>query len=260
MSILRFTGGILIMLKNVFESDELIISRPNPELLDQITRHNQKIEKVEKNTKWIAIAFVLFMAILWIGGDLAGWNSGLILLFGLLTIFGFPLIWGLCAIWISRPSVKRHSEEMCTMALSEMSIPDDSDEIELLFPKLLQDDFYRKKELSFTNGMYLTYTDNEALYFVDVTGTVRIPYSLMSPWTESDNKAKTRHWIRSVSPSSYSKVGVKKKSSLFSLIPVIGSFIPDHYLIPYSYSVIRTVNSEYVLCIPSYELDNLPKL
>lgn len=104
------------------------------------------------------------------------------------------------------------------------------------------------------------YTDNEALYFVDVTGTVRIPYSLMSPWTESDNKAKTRHWIRSVSPSSYSKVGVKKKSSLFSLIPVIGSFIPDHYLIPYSYSVIRTVNSKYVLCIPSYELDNLPKL
>lgn len=135
-----------------------------------------------------------------------------------------------------------------------------SDEIELLFPKLLQDDFYQKKELPFTNGMYLTYTDNEALYFVDVTGTVRILYSLMSPWTESDNKAKTRHWIRSVSPSSYSKVGVKKKSSLFSLIPVIGSFIPDHYLIPYSYSVIRTVNSEYVLCIPSYELDNLPKL
>ena len=70
----------------------------------------------------------------------------------------------------------------------------------------------------------------------------------------------TLRYLSVESPSSYSKVGVKKKSSLFSLIPVIGSFIPDHYLIPYSYSVIRTVNSEYVLCIPSYELDNLPKL
>ncbi|WP_019680579.1 hypothetical protein [Ruminococcus flavefaciens] len=247
------------MLKNIFDSDELIVCRPNPELLEHIKSHNMKIDKIIKNTKWIALAFVIFMAVFWIGGDLAGWNSSLILVFGLLTIFGFPLIWALAAIWISRPSVKRRSDELCTMALEEMNIPDDNNEIELLFLKNIQDDFQLKKEYPFTNGIYLSYADSEALYIVDVIGTVRIPYSLMSPWTESDGKAKIRHWIHSGSPSLYSKNGVKKKSSLFSLIPFIGGFIPNHYLITYSYSVIRTVNAEYVLCIPSYELNNLSR-
>ena len=31
------------MLKNIFDSDELIVCRPNPELLEHIKSHNMKI-------------------------------------------------------------------------------------------------------------------------------------------------------------------------------------------------------------------------
>ena len=246
------------MLKNIFESDEFVVRRPNSELLEQIRSFNQSIDKTEKNTKLFAVVFVVGMAVLWIGGDIAGISSDLVLLFGLLTIFGFPLIYIFVIIWVSRPSVKRRSEELSEKAIDEMNVPADADEIELLSPKKLQSDFYQKKKLLYTNGMYLTYADSEALYLVDVTGTVRIPHSIMSSWTESDNKAKVRHWIHSEAPSAYSKNGVQKKQSFFSLIPVIGMFVPNHYLIPYSYSVIRTSNAEYALCVPSYELENLP--
>ena len=168
------------MLKNLFQDREnswnIIVKAPNKALLESIYQYNDKIDRFEKNIKRASLLFVIIMAVIWIGGDIAGMNSNLVLMFGLLTIFGYPLIWVLGAIWVSRPSLKRKSEEMAMLAGSDMDVPDDAVEIEMLFPQKVSDDFSQKKNLLFDNSMHLVYADAEAFYFVDVTGTAKISY------------------------------------------------------------------------------------
>ena len=202
------------MLKNLFQDREnsgnIIVKAPNKALLESIYQYNDKIDSFEKNIKRAALLFVIIMAVIWIGGDIAGLNSNLVLMFGLLTIFGYPLILVLGAIWVSRPSLKRKTEEMAMLAGSDMDVPDDAVEIEMLFPQKVSDDFSQKKNLLFDNSIHLVYADAEAFYFVDVTGTAKIPYSLIEPWVDSENNARIRHWIQNSKPSAYAKEGVKK--------------------------------------------------
>lgn len=252
------------MLKNLFKDREntenIIVKAPNKALLESIYQYNDKIDSFEKNIKRAALLFVIIMAVIWIGGDIAGMNSNLVLMFGLLTIFGYPLILVFGAIWVSRPSLKRKSEEMAMLAGSDMNVPDDAVEIEMLFPQKVSDDFSQKKNLLFDNSLHLVYADAEAFYFVDVTGTAKIPYSLIEPWVDSENNARIRHWIQNSKPSAYAKEGVKKKGRLISLIPFVGSFIPDHYLIPYKYTVLHTSSDDHLVCIPRYEMEKIQSL
>jgi|GEM_PF-2574312 len=252
------------MLKNLFKDREntenIIVKAPNKALLESIYQYNDKIDSFEKNIKRAALLFVIIMAVIWIGGDIAGMNSNLVLMFGLLTIFGYPLILVFGAIWVSRPSLKRKSEEMAMLSGSDMDVPDDAVEIEMLFPQKVSDDFSQKKNLLFDNSLHLVYADAEAFYFVDVTGTAKIPYSLIEPWVDSENNARIRHWIQNSKPSAYAKEGVKKKGRLISLIPFVGSFIPDHYLIPYKYTVLHTSSDDYLVCIPRYEMEKIQSL
>ena len=252
------------MLKNLFQDREnsgnIIVKAPNKALLESIYQYNDKINSFEKNIKRAALIFVIIMAVIWIGVDIAGMNSNLVLMFGLLTIFGYPLILVFGAIWVSRPSLKRKSEEMAMLAGRDMDVPDDAVEIEMLFPQKVSDDFSQKKNLLFDNSLHLIYADAEAFYFVDVTGTAKTPYSLIEPWVDSENNARIRHWIQNSKPSAYAKEGVKKKGRLISLIPFVGSFIPDHYLIPYKYTVLHTSSDDYLVCIPKYEMEKIQSL
>ncbi len=252
------------MLKNLFQDREysgtIIEKAPNKALLDSIYQYNDKIDSFEKNNKRAALLFVIIMAVFWIGGDTAGMNSNLVLLFGLLTIFGYPLIRIVGAVWLSRPSLKKKSEEMAMLAGSEMDVPDDAVEIEMLFPQKVSDDFSQKKNMLFDNSIHLVYADTEAFYFVDVTGTAKIPYLMLEPWADAENNARIRHWIQNSKPSAYAKDGVKKKVHLISLIPFVGSFIPDHYLIPYKYTVLHTSSDDYLVCIPIYEMEKIQSL
>ena len=252
------------MLKNLFQDREdvgnIIVKAPNQALLDSIYLHNDRIDSFEKNIKRFALLFVIIMAVIWIGGDFAGLNSNLVLIFGLLTIFGYPLVWIIGAIWISRPSLKRKGEEMAMQAGSEMDVPDDAVEIEMLFPKNLSDDFSQKNNLLFDNSVHLVYADAEAFYFVDVTGTAKIPYSFMEPWRDAGNTARIKHWIQQDRPSALAKDGVRKKGRLISLIPFVGSFVPDHYLVPYKYTILHTSTDDYLICIPAYEMEKIQSL
>ena len=80
------------MLKNLFQDREnsgnIIVKAPNKALLESIYQYNDKIDSFEKTIKRAALLFVIIMAVIWIGGDIAGLNSNLVLMFGLLTIFG----------------------------------------------------------------------------------------------------------------------------------------------------------------------------
>ena len=252
------------MLKNLFQDREnsgnIIVKAPNKTLLESIYQYNDKIDRFEKNIKRAALLFVIIMAVIWIGGDIAGMNSNLVLMFGLLTILGYPLILVMGVIGVSRPSLKRKSEEMSMLAGGEMDVPDDAIEIEMLFPQIVSDDFNQKKNLLFDNSLQLVYADTEALYFVDVTGTAKISYSLMEPWIDAENNARIKHWIQNKKPSAYAKDGVKKKGRLISLIPFVGSFFSDHYLIPYKYTVLHTSNDDYLVCIPVYEMGKIQNL
>lgn len=250
------------MLKNIFDSEEesIITQRPDPELLAAIREHNNRIDRVAKYAKMAGLLFAVVMAVLWFGSDFAGCSPDVTLLFGLLTIFGFPLIWGLGAFWVSRPSVKRNSRTLAESALAQLNLPDDVVELEMLFPKKIKDDFANEKKQRFENGMQLAYSDHEALYLVNLSGIVRIPYSRMGSWTESDKKARVRNWVQDSPYTAYAKSGVKKKRYLISLIPVLGSFVPDDYEIPYAYSVLRTETADYLLCVPTYEMEKLRNL
>ena len=251
-------------MKNLFQDREdagsIIVQAPNAALLESIYQYNDRIDSVQKNTKRFALLFVILMAILWIGGDLGGMPSDLVLLFGLLTIFGFPLVWLIGWIWVSRPSLKRRSEEMAMQAGSDMHVPDDAVEIEMLFPRKITEDLFEQKEPRFDNRLHLVYADNEAFYFVDVTGTARISYSLMEPWREAAHKAMIRQWIRKEKPSDYAKDDVIKKGRLLSLLPIVGSFFPDRYLVSYQYTILHTNTVDYLICIPAYEMEKLKTL
>ncbi|MCR5306161.1 MAG: hypothetical protein K6E36_06655 [Oscillospiraceae bacterium] len=249
------------MLRNLFDQSEspaaLIVQAPDSELLESIRTFNQKADRAEKNIKRAALAFSALTAVLWIGGDLAGISSDLVLTFGLLAIFGWLLILAAGAIWLNRPSRKKYAARLSESALAQMHIPDGAVEIEMLFPKNPAD-FGRRSDLRWENRFHLFFADAEALYIADVTGTAKIPYALTEPWTQADSRAEVRSWIQSSRASAYAKAGVQKKSRLLSLIPVIGMFLPDHYLIPYCYSVVHTAADDYLLCIPVYETEKLP--
>lgn len=246
------------MLKNLFEdSEDIIVPKPNQSLLEAIRAHDNKVDKIDRNTKTFALIFVIISAVVWIGGDIAGFNSDIVLTFGLMTLFGYPLIRVIGALWVGRPSVKRRSEELSMKALNEMDIPDDACEIELLFPKTLQNDFSQKKDVCAENRQHLVYADSEALYIVHVTGTARLPFSFMEPWNESENKIAIRFWLQSERPAAYYHDGVQKKQQLVSLIPFIGLFVPDTYLIPYRYTIVHTAQNDYLLCVPIYETEKI---
>lgn len=148
------------MLKNLFQDREnsgnIIVKAPNKTLLESIYQYNDKIDRFEKNIKRAALLFVIIMAVIWIGGDIAGMNSNLVLMFGLLTIFGYPLILVMGVIWVSRPSLKRKSEEMSMLAGGEMDVPDDAIEIEMLFPQIVSDDFNQKRIFSLITACNLS--------------------------------------------------------------------------------------------------------
>lgn len=66
------------MLKNLFQDREnsgnIIVKAPNKALLESIYQYNDKIDSFEKNIKRAALIFVIIMAVIWIGGDIAGMN------------------------------------------------------------------------------------------------------------------------------------------------------------------------------------------